>query len=260
MDVGTKLKRLRYFLGYSQEQMAAGVVSQSFYSRIESGDSAISPDELVELLAVHDISVVQFLKEGYEEEDRELYQDKAIEAYFNGDVDGLKTLLNSSGSQNKRDRFGVKILIAELEGKQEELDSRTKRKIRHIFFNARKLDSDILWLLLVYMNLYEFGDLSSLMHLVFGRYEQEDMLDKRTQQLMASICVSYLKICECKGASDKEVSKIEEVLAKIPNIWAVFLQKLVGVYFEFRRSKENKWAGLIEELVEGCGYQNYLKN
>ena len=259
MSIGEKLRKLRYFLGYNQKQMAADIMSQSFYSRIESGKSTISASELVELLSAHEISIVRFLKDGYEKNARELYQDKAIEAYFGRDVVGLEKLLGSSKLRNKRDSFAVKILIAELKGEQEELDPRTKRKIRHIFFNAKKLDSDVLWLMLVYMNLYNFGELSALMHLVFGRYEKEDNLNKRTQQLMASICVNYLKSCNEYG-NDEEISQVERILAKIPNFSGVFLQKLVGVYFDFKKNKENEWADLIEELVEGCEYQNYLKN
>lgn len=61
VTIGEKLRRARISLGLSQKQMAAGIVSPSFYSRVENGVSKISATNLIKILAVHNLSVAEFL-------------------------------------------------------------------------------------------------------------------------------------------------------------------------------------------------------
>ena len=48
--IGSKLKRLRHELGLTQTEMAAGVLSVSFYSKVERGYQVIGAEEIIEIL------------------------------------------------------------------------------------------------------------------------------------------------------------------------------------------------------------------
>lgn len=50
MTIGELLKSTRLNAGWTQKEMAAGVVSESFYSKVERGIHNIDADTLVKLL------------------------------------------------------------------------------------------------------------------------------------------------------------------------------------------------------------------
>lgn len=60
MTIGEALKQIRHELYLTQEQMCAGVVTRSFYAKVESGRNRISADKLTEILFEHDIDITYF--------------------------------------------------------------------------------------------------------------------------------------------------------------------------------------------------------
>lgn len=258
MRVGMRLKQLRQDLGLTQDAMIGDIMNNRWrYSRIENGKSSIRADEVLQLLELHDVSAVKFLEDDKQVNSHEQHQDQAIQAYFKHDIAKLKQL--DEELNNQRDKFAVEMLIAKLEGNDDKITPALKRKMKHVFFEMKDLNKNILWLLLVYMNLYELDDLESLMDIIFSRYKKAKNLDPRTQELIASICVSYLKICSWKDENNFEFNQAERVLEDVPDLADVFLQKLIGQYFIFKRRGQDEWAEFVKDLIEKCGYLNYLK-
>ncbi len=60
VTIGEALKQIRHELYLTQEQMCAGVVTRSFYAKVESGRNRISADKLTEILFEHDIDITYF--------------------------------------------------------------------------------------------------------------------------------------------------------------------------------------------------------
>lgn len=60
MTIGSALKQLRTKLGLTQAEMAAGIISVSFYSKVERDIHDIGTTELIELLNQHNIDVSTF--------------------------------------------------------------------------------------------------------------------------------------------------------------------------------------------------------
>lgn len=60
MTIGSALKQLRTKLGLTQAEMAAGIISVSFYSKVERDIHDIGTTELIELLNQHNIDVTTF--------------------------------------------------------------------------------------------------------------------------------------------------------------------------------------------------------
>lgn len=58
--IGNKLKQLRHDLGLTQTEMAAGVISVSFYSKVERGLHDIGAEELIEILQKQNINFQEF--------------------------------------------------------------------------------------------------------------------------------------------------------------------------------------------------------
>ena len=63
MTIGERLKELRLFLGLTQEEMTQGIVSESFYSKVERGTSKINILDLLEILNKNGINLEDFFEE-----------------------------------------------------------------------------------------------------------------------------------------------------------------------------------------------------
>ena len=60
MTIGELLKQTRQSLGLTQTEMAAGIVSTSYYSKVERNIHQISADELIAILNRHHIDNASF--------------------------------------------------------------------------------------------------------------------------------------------------------------------------------------------------------
>lgn len=63
MSIGERLKKLRLFLGLTQAEMSQGIVSESFYSRVERGTRKINILDLLALLNKNGIHLEDFFSE-----------------------------------------------------------------------------------------------------------------------------------------------------------------------------------------------------
>ncbi|MGQ5709755.1 helix-turn-helix domain-containing protein [Lactobacillus sp. PSON] len=259
MRIGKKFKQLRKELGLTQSNMIAEVMKRERYSRLENEKNSVRADEVLNLLRLHDVSIVKFLEDGEQVNIHEQRQDQVINAYFERDIAKLKQLKNSKELNNQHENLAIEMLIAKLEDKDDKFKPAFKRKMKRVFLEMKDLNKNILWLLLVCMNLYEFDELESLMEVIFSRYKKAANLDRRTHELMASICASYLKICSREDEDGVEFDHAVQVLNSVPNFGDVFLQKLVGQYFAYKRNGQDEYAEFVKNLITECGYLNYLE-
>ncbi|MGQ5709752.1 helix-turn-helix domain-containing protein [Lactobacillus sp. PSON] len=115
MLVGECLKKLRLFLGLTQKEMSQGIVSESFYSRVERGTRKIKIVDLLALLNKNGIHLKDF---------------------FNEDISNQESdIVNSSINSNQFEILTVKLSQGEmLENKASEI--RELAKIAFIFLRT----------------------------------------------------------------------------------------------------------------------------
>lgn len=101
MTIGEALKQLRLHAGLTQNQMTAGLMSESFYSKVERDVHKIDANLLIELLTMHHFNVVSLFT-------RMSNQDMRIEPNFD--------LMNQiSFAQNRKDLKTLDKIRAEVE-------------------------------------------------------------------------------------------------------------------------------------------------
>lgn len=62
MNIGQLLREYRFHAGFTQKEMAAGIISESFYSRVERDTREIDAKDLVRLLEAHRFDVATFFR------------------------------------------------------------------------------------------------------------------------------------------------------------------------------------------------------
>ena len=137
MTIGQQLKKFRLLLGLSQADMAAGIVTASFYSKVERDQSEIVIDKLVEILNAHNISLYDFFKVFDEENLPNLNLSRKVYSYFdNRDLDKLIALKKSINDKGTLLYLKVKLIIADFKGKIDEILSNKSEDRRQIFEEA----------------------------------------------------------------------------------------------------------------------------
>lgn len=122
MTIGQQLKKFRLLLGLSQADMAAGIVTASFYSKVERDQSEIIIDKLVEILNAHNISLNEFFEAFDKENLPNLNLEKKVYSYFdNRDLGKLIALKKEVKDRDALIYLKLKLIIADLEGRVHEM-------------------------------------------------------------------------------------------------------------------------------------------
>lgn len=106
ISVGRALKTARKELGLTQKEMAAGVISTSYYSKVENGQHEIDAESLFKILHAHNYTIRRF--------DFLLYRDIEFQPR-NKDMQSFYDKLMQA--QNKGDKQTVDEMLAEVKAK-----------------------------------------------------------------------------------------------------------------------------------------------
>lgn len=107
MLIGKTLKIIRENRGLSQQAFSKGIVSPSYYSKVEAGSSEISANLLFELLEASNTTIKEFyyIKKSYKSESQ-INIFKQMRLYFNkGDLSALVTLETELRERSTDDNY-----------------------------------------------------------------------------------------------------------------------------------------------------------
>ena len=171
MMIGEHFKRVRNSKNLTQEQMAAGIVNRSFYSRVENGSSSITADNLMKILYKHGLAMTEFLRDcDTSESNIETYQDKITVSYINKDILALKDIYLHFKYEDVRTKRLLKFLIAELNATA---TRKQFKKLSYIIFKQNKWDEETLWLIFHIMDWHEMSDLRDLIDAVIKKFNSK---------------------------------------------------------------------------------------
>lgn len=135
MNIGKTLKFIRENKGLSQREFCKGVISNSFYSKVESEKSHISAGLLFELLEAQNIAVSEFyfIHNQYKNE-QSIYIIRSIKAFFtNEQVEKLIELKNNIKTDGNKKLYVLLIENLILVLKNEIIiDDNTKKIIHYL--------------------------------------------------------------------------------------------------------------------------------
>ena len=114
-SIGEALKEERQSLGLTQEQFTKGIISESFYSKVERGKNEIVAIDLLRILAANNISEEEFLSK------------LNVKEHNNVEVDLKVQLLDAYASHNKKK---INMLVKKIQNAA--LDENTKISARLI--------------------------------------------------------------------------------------------------------------------------------
>ncbi len=273
MTIGEALKQIRHELYLTQEQMCAGVVTRSFYAKVESGRNRISADKLTEILFEHDIDITYFyqlLRNTYSSQSKLKENDlnqKMNQAFNSGKIELIeqnyhKILLQSNSSILK---LRAMISVANLKDELNLIDPKVKEKLFVEFDEGANWMTrpDLLRLFTDTMPLWDSSDLSFFIGRLLAKVQKEHNIPELLQERYLRVFENYLAVYYKKNNPVKTINvNVQKIFDYIHNLEPTvhfLLYKIATVYLQnlFLGNKEE--AQKIKDEMKKYGYQDIVK-
>lgn len=274
MAVGDELKALRKKAGYTQTEMAAGIVSESFYSKVERGVHKIDVDTLFEILFAHrynpNFDISRFLnnilhtwaatkkKEG-------AYVNMALaklsSSVNNLDLEGLKQAERELESQGPIPPAIQHIIMSShlwLERDFDNIPTKTKREIKNMY----NLDD---WTLVSYSTLAQDiifidpKDAYSLTNSAFDAYKKSKDRGGQMYMNVGLLAVNFLRYAWYHKLDKKYIKNALDVLDTLPDgAPELVFYRLAKAYFKAIFDNNIKTARGIADALNAAGHYKFI--
>ncbi|MBA1393260.1 XRE family transcriptional regulator, partial [Lactobacillus sp. XV13L] len=167
MKVGQLLKQYRREKNLTQKQMAAGIISPSFYAKVEKGQHEINATDFLAILQVQEIDLIEFMQKYNLSQESSSYFEQYLEqlverSYYAGDgytLHQLQILLlnNNDRKKSKQLLLKIKLLLAIMKEDTSQLSITEQQDLKEQIFNLpnNKLKLEL------YCNAMKFYDFDS---------------------------------------------------------------------------------------------------
>lgn len=265
MKIGDALRAERERLKLTQKEMIAGTkLSLSNYSRIENNERKIDADDLYELLSVHQISPISFMKRywGLQNDVAEMLKEKIIENFTSHDLAGAKKtkakIMALEDNQNLK--YRAILIVAGMEKKVDQLDEKLKHDILSELFSSDDWqdNENNLRLFADSMLLFKFHDLSTVMHTFLVRLKPLEKYDTERQELIVIICMNYLENCY-QNHSSKWAQETIDLVIKMPTKPIMYFYKTLATYYFYLLTDQKDKVMQLRKVMKEVGFENYIK-
>lgn len=265
MKIGTELLHLRKRLGLTQAEMSAGVISTSFYSKVERNIHDIGVNDLIEILNKHKVDKVYFFRNlgTNEKKTEENILDQitlAFEQKNKGQLLKLKNKLEAlpNSRQNEYYKLQLRLNLEVYLPKAKEIPSELKYKLKEYVFLNDSWDINSLQIFRETMRIYDIDELSFLVEAILTKYPNPNLLQGALQECIGAICINFLDNCYEKNAV-KLTQRVIDYLFKMKSRKNLTLVKILGSYYNFIFKNNSKACQQIITVLNYAGYFDLVR-
>lgn len=269
--IGSKLKQLRHELGLTQTEMAAGVISVSFYSKVERGFHDIGAEELIEILRKHNISFQEFFSEETKENANKkkvnLLMNQLVKAANEDNDSEIDKIINEFENISPQTTFIESLIlqakiISNTHDKHslESLSAEDKKKIKQLVFQKDTDENDYLRIVLIsnVIQIYNIDEATFLINSIIRRYHNVTEVEKKVVVALSVLMINYIDLCFQRNKSNLCQVAINYI-KKLPNIIELTFSKILGKYYEDIIHNNEEEASKIKEVLIIAGYDVNVK-
>ncbi|MBH9989268.1 MULTISPECIES: helix-turn-helix domain-containing protein [unclassified Lactobacillus] len=269
--IGNKLKALRQELGLTQTEMAAGVISVSFYSKVERGLNDIGVNDFLEILKNHDVTPVDFFgnykKNKKNRKKVTVLMNELVKAANEDNDNKINSLIEDFETISPKTPF-VSSLILQAKiilnthnsNALNKLTDIEKKKIKQIVFQKDTDENDYLRLVLIanVIQVYKIDDAFFLIKSIIRRYKNVDNLSKKIVIALSSLMINYIDWCIRKERSSFCYIAISYIRS-LPNYVEISFSKILCEYYEDILEKNDEKAKNVLSILVAAGYGENVK-
>ena len=249
MLVGDGLKKLRKESMLTQRAMVIKIMDHSAYARVEANRSKVGSEKFIKIFQRNNFSIVNFMKNfGDTSFKNKKYQDQVMLAYLRKDKAALEKLVADPKLNISYIKWSIELMLDNLN--ERSINQNLIAKLKNTMLKIDNWDENSLWILLVIMPEFEFQDLNSLVDSIFNNFEDYSGKNVELINALASVAVSYLEICQKEDCGNLKCRKAINLLKYLPAISEIFLQKMMGRYYEAKLDGNQKLADKITHFIK----------
>lgn len=252
MNIGNQLKNFRILLDLTQEQFSAGVVTESFYSRVESNKNNISMKDLLAVLNYHHISLYDF----FASVDVTNSKRKIMEAFLDRNIDKLKEYKNLASSTKYQLEF--KLMFATLNYMTDQLSVGIKQEAKRQLLQIGKLTEDSLFNVNLLIPILDFQLLKPLMDYLL-KVSEERKFDNFKVRLLYHVFLAFLWRCY----QEKDVAEMKKVLQFLQDMSGtsmLFLERKLADCYRYLANEDYAQLRNTVKALKLCGYGRFVTN
>ena len=223
MEIGTMLRNKRKMLGLTQDQFIHGIISKSFYSKVERGLNEISAKDLFAILEANNINLNDFINNAGSTSKSDRLKVEILVAFNNKNKHEVQELNKKIQVSNCDQTIKLSSLLinAILNNQLDKISLNTRNEIKRKLFNVEKWWNNVYTLQLFCnsMLIFSFDDLTFYMQQL-TKQKNINSLSFDVQRLIGSICINYFHNCYKNHQTDcaKWGYQIIDSLAKLPDL------------------------------------------
>lgn len=190
MKIGELLKEYRVSQGKKQKEFTdnGGIVSQSFYSKVEKNANRITAEDLVDLLHYNNIPLWEFFSrlssaDDLKHQQMEDLHSMMINAYYDQNdrkLLSIKSLIANSDMSDKdkqEQRLIVDGWIESLKTNPKSYDKGLREKLKEKIFNSPSMDKNTITLYCNFMAFYNLESNIFIATKILNQYKGSDNID-----------------------------------------------------------------------------------
>lgn len=269
MKIGSALRHVRKELGLTQSQMCAGIVTRSFYAKIEANQHEITANKLAQILFTHEIDITwfyQLIKKDYISESQKRVEDleKAMDsAVSENNLSKLEDSCEKIMKLSEHNTLKLRAIIT-LAYFRKELDSITNEVKKHIY---AEFDEGKNWitrpnsirLLANTMPLWPQENLDFLIGRLLAYLKKEPKISELTLERYLRLLGNYLATCYDKNKQGllSKTNHINETVEYIINLPPNFHLMIYKIDAKFSYALINNQTATLEKIRNDLTYYGY---
>ena len=269
--IGKKLKSLRQELGLTQTEMSAGVISVSFYSKVERGLNDIGVNDFLDILQKHNVGPKDFFND-FKNKKRNKEKlvslvNRFVTASTEDNENEIKNIIKSFEKIKPQTPF-IKfiILLAQLiagthnETAMRKLTNKQKNTIKNIIFKETYNDNDYYRILLIanLIQIYNVDEATFFVKNILRRYHDITKVDKKTEIALSVLLINYVDWC-FKKKEFKLCEQSLDYIKKLPDDIELAFSKILGLYFDELIHGNKEKAEIVKKVLYESGYKTMVK-
>lgn len=268
MDIGKTLRLFRLSRGLSQEEMAAGIITESYYSKVERGLHKIDAESLFKILKIHDFNANSFF-EAVKLQDKTqrtagMLLNKIAIAQNNKDLEALDRIKDEiiKNGEEETSTF-VKIWLEKayvwVRGNNDNVSDEIKKQARFLLLKNGWQTSSFYYLSQL-INMFSVDEGYRLMLSAYQAYKEKMQVNSMTLQYIAIASVNYLNSCWHQKGDKKYTKKIIDFLNNLPLDPVIGIEKILASYYEALFNNDEEMKASMIKVLEKSGCLNLIKD
>ena len=252
MEIGTMLRNKRKILGLTQDQFIHGIISKSFYSKVERGLNEISAKDLFAILEANNINLNDFINNAGSTSKSDRLKVEILVAFNNKNIHEVQELNKKIQVSNCDQTIKLSSLLinAILNNQLDKINLNTRNEIKKKLFDVEKWWNNVYTLQLFCnsMLIFSFDDLTFYMQQL-TKQKNINSLSFDVQRSIGSICINYFHNCYKNHQTDcaKWGYQIIDSLAKLPDL-AIY--RIIKNYYQNFFTGNQKEASKIIDFFK----------